>query len=398
MKEKKRYHLVQIGSLGFPVGMASVEKIRLISIGLIENGFDVTTISRYGILNKDSGFNFSPKGTLEGINYVFTSGSIYRPGNFFGRNSRKLLGVINEFRLLWKFRREDNLDFAILNEMDFWDLIYYKMLSLIFRFKLFYLLVEYSAAMTSRQNFAHRLSDYLFEKIGYKLIDGVLPISKLLTDYLIKIVPGKPFFKIPVLVDFSKFENIDSDHTEIRFLYCGAVEYSEVIYFILESFESLKTRQDAYLYLIIGGSEIIKEEIRNHVRKMVKKDFVKILSNLPYSELVQMYKSATALLIPLRPTLQDEARFPHKIGEYLASGNPIITTNIGEVKYYFKDSVNAFVAEEYTTEAFIEKMECVLKDPQKAKQIGLNGKEFGKENFDCMAYGKLLSSFLISLK
>lgn len=397
MKNKKRYHLVQIGSLGFPVGMASVEKIRLLSIGLIENGFDVTTISRYGILEEESGINFSPKGKFEGIDYVFTSGSIYRSNNFFTRNARKLKGFINEFRLLWKFRAENNLDYAILHEMDFWDLAYYKMLSVLFRFKLVYLLVEYSTAMTSRQNPAHKLTDYLFEKIGFKLIDGALPISKVLTDYLNKNAPGKPFLKIPVICDFSKFDSIELHHSDTRFLYCGAVEYSEVIYFILDCFEAVKTRQDAYLYLIIGGSEIIKEEIREHVRKMRKKEFVKILSNLPYTELVKMYKSSTALLIPLRPTLQDEARFPHKIGEYLASGNPIITTNIGEVRYYFKDSVNAFVAEEYTVESFVEKMEYVLKYPKKAEQIGLNGKEFGKENFDCMAYGKLLSTFLISL-
>ena len=398
MKKKNKYHLVQIGSSGFPVGMASVEKIRLLSIGLIDNGFDVTTISRYGEFERESGINFNPKGTFEGINYVFTSGTIYRPKNFFSRSSRKLIGFINEFRLLLKFRLDNNLDFAILHELNFWDLIYYKIVSVLFRFKLIYLLVEYNAAMTARQKFKYKVSDYFFEKIGLKLIDGALPISKLLTDYLIKIAPGKPFLKIPVIVDFSKFENAGLVKDNIGFLYCGSADYSEVIYFILKCFESIKTRQDVYLYLIIGGREIVKEEIRNYINKMEKKDFVKILSNLQYSELVQMYKSATALLIPLRPTLQDEARFPHKIGEYLASGNPIITTNIGEVKYYFKDSVNAFIAEEYSVEAYLEKMEYVLKYPQKAEQIGLNGKIFGKENFDCMAYGKKLSSFLITLK
>ena len=397
--QKNKYHLVQIGTLGFPSGMAAIERVRLLSIGLIANEFDVTVISRRGILDKNSGINFETEGIHEGINYIFTSGSIYRPDNFIKRSWLKLIGFINEVRLLFRLRKENKLDFAILSDRSFIDLVYYKSMSLWLGFKLIYQFVELSTAMTSRQNLGYKINDYFFDKFGFNLVDGVLPISETLTVILKKMAPGKPYLKIPVICDFSKFEKNEFNKENINFLYCGTMAYIEVIFFILKCFESMKVRENVFLYLIVGGgSEPEKESIRNYIKEMEKRDFVKIFSSLPYLKLVQMYMSATALLIPLRPTMQDEARFPHKIGEYLASGNPLITTNIGEVKYYFKDKENALVAEEYNVKAFVEKMEYVLNNPQQSADIGLRGKQFGKENFDCMVYGKLLSSFVISLK
>jgi len=401
MAHNKRKHLIHLGVLGFPIGTAPIEKVRLLSIGLIANGFDVTVISRYGIFNKDRPVDIKPKGVFEKINYVFASGTVYRSNNFLIRNTVKFFGFIREFMVIFRFRLAGHLDYAIYHGRKLDDMIYYKLLSLVFRFKFIYLFVEYNMSMAYKQTILVKINDYLFERIGFKIIDGALPISKLLTDYLLEKAPGKPYLKIPVICDFSKFEDIKKEDDPVNFLYCGAIGYSEVIYFILKCFESLETRENVFLYLIIGLGDHNNERmdaLKNYISNMKKRDYIKIFSNLPYSELVQMYVNATALLIPLRPTLRDEARFPHKIGEYLASGNPLITNNIGEIKYYFADEENALIAKEYTIEEYIGKMEFVLKNPGKAQEIGIKGKELGLKNFDCMMYGRLLSSFLVDLK
>ena len=104
-----------------------------------------------------------------------------------------------------------------------------------------------------------------------------------------------------------------------------------------------------------------------------------MISNVSDKELSVLYKNATGLLIPLRPNIQDEARFPHKFGEYLISGNPVITTNYGEVKYYFKDMVNALIAEIYDEKAFAEKMYYVITNPSECSIIGQNGKKVALE-------------------
>ena len=81
--------------------------------------------------------------------------------------------------------------------------------------------------------------------------------------------------------------------------------------------------------------------------------------NIPREDIPPRYVGASALLIPIEDTVQDYARFPHKIGEYLASGNPIISTNYGEMKNnkVFVDEESVLIASDYNTELFAEKNE-----------------------------------------
>ena len=119
---------------------------------------------------------------------------------------------------------------------------------------------------------------------------------------------------------------------------------------------------------------------------------------MPDKSLAELYVNAVGMLIPLRPTIQDEARFPHKIGEYCASGNPIITTNYGEIKSYFVDGKSALIAEHYDVQEFADKMLYVISNPEKANEIGENGKRVGLINFNYEDCGKKIKKLILSLK
>ena len=124
---------------------------------------------------------------------------------------------------------------------------------------------------------------------------------------------------------------------------------------------------------------------------------VKCFSSLTYEDLIQKYMHASALLIPLTDSVQDKARFPQKISEYLASGNPIITTNYGEVPFYFKNEVNALVASSYDTSEFARKMDFVAKEPDRAVQIGRDGLSTGLRFFDYNSYAGETRKLIVSL-
>lgn len=113
--------------------------------------------------------------------------------------------------------------------------------------------------------------------------------------------------------------------------------------------------------------------------------------------MTELYKNACGLLIPLRPTVQDRARFPHKIGEYVASGNPVVTTNYGEITKYFKDGESALIARNYDIAEFSRKMEFIISNPEKAQEIGWKGKQVGLDNFDYKQYGHRIKEFIDSI-
>ena len=62
-------------------------------------------------------------------------------------------------------------------------------------------------------------------------------------------------------------------------------------------------------------------------------------------------------MIPLKNTIEDIARFPNKISEYTAAHGLIVTTNFGEVPYYFKDGDNAIVANECSVSSISHKLD-----------------------------------------
>ena len=180
---------------------------------------------------------------------------------------------------------------------------------------------------------------------------------------------------------------------EKYFLFCGAAGYFEVIIFIIRSFELLEN-SDYQLKLIISGNKEHLEIVENAIMLSEKSDLIQIMSNLEYSQLQKYYMNATALLIPLRNTLQDKARFPHKIGEYLATKNPLITTKIGEIPLYLKHLDNAFVCENYDENEFSDMMAFVINNPELSNEIGQKGYKTGFKYFNYCNYGKPLIDFL----
>jgi glycosyltransferase involved in cell wall biosynthesis len=224
-----------------------------------------------------------------------------------------------------------------------------------------------------------------------------LPISTFLAARVKERAPGKPFLKIPILSDTTEPWPTKNNLPIPSFLYCGSGTYLELIRFILDSF-TLVANTATFIDLVVSGDpkemEAFDELIVNHPLK----DQIRTYSNLSYAHLCQLYVDATALLIPLRASIQDQARFPHKIGEYLASGNPVITTNYGEIPFYFEDLETALVAKEYSPSSFAEKMIYVLDHPEQATQIGLRGKKFAGVEFAYEKHGLALLSFIETMR
>ena len=72
----------------------------------------------------------------------------------------------------------------------------------------------------------------------------------------------------------------------------------------------------------------------------------------------------------------------------------MIATNFGEVKHYFKDGENAFIADDYEVVAYAEKMKEVIENPKLAVEIGLKGQELCLQKFNYIHYGEPIKNFL----
>jgi glycosyltransferase involved in cell wall biosynthesis len=239
-----------------------------------------------------------------------------------------------------------------------------------------------------------KINDSLFDRFSVFLCDRIIPISRTLNNHILRRKQTAKTFIIPPICDFKYFETIKPEINDKRyFVFCASKSYDEVFLFIIESFLKFRNGHQVNLHLIVNG-EINNKKVNQLLEE--NKDKIYIFSHLEYQTLIAKYKGSLAQLIPLRNTIQDSARFPQKICEFIASNRPIITTGFGEINHYFTDKLNAIVAAEYEVNCFSKEMEWVINNPEKLQTITNNSYIFGSKHFDTMGYGPKIESFLIS--
>lgn len=388
-------YIVHLGFSGFPKGMASTQRTFLTFKGL--KGAGVNPL----IINKISHHQYADNNKVkhfDGIPYVNTACYNSKPASFIKRNINKLSGYFGELRLLVKKKNE--ISTAILYSTYFLEYPYYFFISRILRFKIVIQYVELFSAIPGRQSFFTKINDHLIDKYIGLFCDGVIAISEHLKDAVKKSSPDTPVFKMPANSDFSIIEAVSASNTGSYLMYCGTIYYEEVIEFLISVFIKLKenNKYEGYLLLVISGDhETNWQKLRSFIKTKSFQEEIIIKSDIPYSDLLSYYKGAELLLIPMRNSLQDIARFPHKIGEYTAAKRPILSTNIGELRFYFKDGVSALLVDSFSIDAYYEKICTTIGSKSKLDEIGYNGYRIGMDNFDYKMQGEKLKEFIDSV-
>lgn len=381
-----------VGTSGFPFGLAQVERQKLISKGLQKAGASVLIINRYGQQPEGTRLDLLHQAEFEGVPFVYASGNPYRPASFLQRNFEKLKGMLNEFFVIRKQKRRQMKTVILVSTLSFYNIVYYKIVALVLGLPLVIDNVEFFSSMKIPKSRLVKWDNKLYDQYSSALANKVVAISHFLAEIAAKHKDRKNILQIPSIVEFEKFQST-AIAEEPFFLYCGHAGYFEVISFILSSYELLKEDQFA-LYLVSNGSEWEMKRLKERIASSPKSSRIKLFSRLPLQELIDLYMTSRALLIPLRPTQQDIARFPHKIGEYCASKKVILSTRIGEVAHFFKDGDTALISDKYDETEFASKMQFVMEHPEEAAAIGLRGHELGVQYFDHKALGIKLKSFL----
>ena len=385
--------ILYLGYNGFPVGFAQIERQKLIAKGLIACGAEVTVISRYGFHAADKAGAVASEGTYEGISYRYASGQPFREASFLKRNSLKFRGLFNEMKIIRTARRNKKLDAIIITTNSFYNVFFYSMMAWLYGVPAVLDNVEYWTSIKGSKKLPEKIDNYCYDHFAYRMVDKVIGISDFLVNVVKQGAPAKPVMKVPAIVDFSQFESVDAGTGEDEFLlYCGSAIYYEVLYFVVEAFEQANTA-NAKLVIVSNGTPSDMDRVKQKIAGSVKCKSIILYSGLPYKKLVTLYTQARALLIPLRNTPQDVARFPHKIGEYCAAGKTIISTNTGEIKNYFTDGQNALLASAYEVAAFAKKMEVAISEPALAAELGMKAYQTGRKNFDHLLLGQKIYEF-----
>jgi len=242
---------------------------------------------------------------------------------------------------------------------------------------------------------SRRYSSVLLNRILPR-VDLLLVMTRHLLEYYRQFTNAErtKFLHLPMTVDLKRF-NIKKNQQEKYIAYCGSSSFNkDGVDIMIKAFSTISSIYPEIKLKIAAFMESDGIKMLTLIKQLNLQDKVIYLGELKREAIPEFISNATILLLPRPVSKQTQGGFPTKLGEYLASGNPVCATTVGEIPDYLIDNENVFFAEPGNVESFSNTLNKALSDPARALKVGSNGRIVAELNFSMDVQSARLFSFL----
>ncbi len=395
----KPLHVYFLTLVPFPFGLAQTNRLIAMAGGLAKAGCKVKVFCLKPTENSPQSQNKHSSGIYNDIEYVYPSGTTYRGLNPVKRPFLFFLGLFHSTCLLIKENRKDKIDCIFIGVVGLSVYLWFYILSRILHIKYLQERSEYPF-IRARKSICNHLYLFVYLKFICKFFDGFLAITQTLKEYFIPhLRKNCPVFLLPILVEPERFIIIKQESTEQYIAYCGSMQGDkDGIMDLIDAFKITHEEfPDIKLYLI--GSTLFEDfgKLQEKIARLSLDKNIKFTGIMDREALPLILADAMMLVLARPKSKQAEAGFPTKLGEYLATGKPVVVTNVGEITDYLQDNVNAYIAKPGDPRDFAIKMITVLSNYDNALEIGTRGQLLAQTVFNYMNQGRKLADWLKNL-
>ena len=229
-------------------------------------------------------------------------------------------------------------------------------------------------------------------------IEGLFVITQSLKRYFVKnrIAEGK-ITLVNMFVDVSRFNIEKSLDTKPYIAYCGTVTFDkDGVDILIKSFAMFHESHPEYELKIIGPiyEKRVQEEIPLLLKQFNIEHCVELTGKVAPTDMPLLLINASILALARPDNMQNRNGFPTKLGEYLATGNPVVVTSIGEIPRFIHDRKNGYLADPSDVQSFYEKLCEAADNPEMAIQIGLQGKKLVIKEFSSIEQTRLTLEYI----
>lgn len=384
---------VLTGRTPYPNGMAATQRIRLMARAMAEAGADVN-VWVDGLDGWTDARNNEVTGTRDGIPFEYLLGKTQASPHKWRR-------ILDRYDLSWTARRV--ISGAAHNHALGGLYFYTSVLKPEFE-----RIVVRSTAKKHRFPVAIDLceapwcfkpSQTMVEKHLSPLwgADGAICISHFLADWVrqenSRIGRNVGSLEIPILVDVNELVPAAAPPSGKTVLFAGSPGRDETLRFLVAAMHVVWERHPDCNLAITGDAA----EVTLGPTAKGRNGRIRYAGFMERSALLQEYCASSVLAIPLFDDVRSHARFPTKLGEYLASGRPVVTNQVGEILHFLKDGLSACVTKPGDTVAFGEAICELLDHPAIGHAMGQKGRQVAERSFHYANYGAKLCEFFSSL-
>jgi glycosyltransferase involved in cell wall biosynthesis len=391
---------------GFPNGRAETSRLTNLAKGLLALGEEVCVLChvpsddpRMGVLNT------VVRGEFAGIPFEYSCGRTVRGETFVARRRLRVTGYVKAARIALELLKDRPLRTVYLYQSD----------SLV-REWVFFLVAKMARATyvtdvnelpfyQSGRGSVTALYAAVYRRVAFKVFDGILVISEELGRYVKPHMRRRAqLLRMPILVDPDEFAKPPEGKEllpERRYvMYFGPLnEYKDGVVSLMKAFGRVADEfPDVDLALVGDYSRDGRaSEFERIAEELGILDRIAITGPVEREDVPRYLHQATVLALARPASRQAVHNFPTKLGEYLATGKPVVVTRAGEIDEYLEDGVSAFLVAPGDSDVFASRLRDVLSSPDAARQVGRGGQEVARREFDYRRNGRRLRSFIVGL-
>jgi len=249
------------------------------------------------------------------------------------------------------------------------------------------------------QRFKADKRQLFFETKAFFSFNGLALMTKTLFNHYQSFPkPGPQLLHLPMTVDLDRFNTTVSTINGFESPYIAFVgvmnDAKDGVSILIKAFAQMSKQFPNYKLYLIGGWNYDTPNHINLIKELNLEEKVYWKGEYQRELIPAIINNADLLALPRPDSHQAKGGFPTKLGEYLATGNPVCATRVGEIPDYLTDGESVYFAEPGSVDSFAEAMKRALCDPTEAKRIGMNGRKVAESYFNQDIQAKILYDFL----
>ena len=396
----------------FSVSGASSNRLLGLLKGLLNHNYQITLLITGGYYEKGEKEKYKKEGTIDMINYEYLS--VYDNTTLNKRrlyeyllkdiiyvkikwNFIKFLNSISSNGIIWI--KQDIVNFKLIKQNNKNELKYFMEIN---EFPDIHLHNK-STRFFWQKSMSNKANQYLSSTILPKL-DGLALMTNALEHYFSdKIQKNTKVMHLPMTVDLERFDtkkvyevlgNVKTPY--IAFL--GSMnDAKDGVDILIKSFITIAPKHPEMQLCLFGFWAYDTEKHLKMIEEANLGNRILYAKAIKEDEVIKVLMNATLLVLPRPDSYQARGGFPTKLGEYLATGKPVIATTVGEIPNYLKDSESVFFCKPGDVKSLTESLNYALSNPEIATKIGIEGRKVAETVFSTNVQSQRLNLFLRSL-
>ncbi|OPY83125.1 MAG: putative glycosyl transferase [Smithella sp. PtaU1.Bin162] len=392
----EKMNIIFFGQYSYPQGMAGTKRIQHAISALKKcQGIRISVV----ILTQSSRDN-TLTGSYMGINYKTILGDLYgiKTVLFSPILCLKTCHVLkesfcpNQNNIIYNYGPPDLFNIGILS--------YAKQLG----YKIVFDIVEdYDTAMSISHSSSHKIKTFnirfLVRYIKYWAAGIIVISSHLQRKYQDLSRNQIPVHYRPISVDFRHYSTSISDFGDpVTLFYSGSFGIKDGLPLLLSAFDNVAARNSNVRLVLTGKGS--REAMGATFSRIAGSPFKQRIEYKGYLNDDAYYSTLNSIDIPCMTRIDSayaNAGFPFKLGEYLASGKPVIASHISDVSRFLVHKRDAILVKPGDCMDIANAVEYLLNHPEEARLIGESGREKARVHFDYNEQGQKLLNYLRSI-